>query len=114
MNKVDVIIIGSVAVNKQGAKIGKGGGFSDLEFAIGKEFGIINENTPTITTVHPLQIVKYMLPMEKHDVPLDYIITRNNVITTNTTYVKPKVIDWDKIGDKIEEIPFLKKFNKSV
>jgi 5-formyltetrahydrofolate cyclo-ligase len=114
MEKVDAIIIGSVTVNKQGAKIGKGGGFSDLEYAIGKEFGIINENTPTITTVHPLQIVEYMLPMEKHDVPLDYIITRNNVITTNTTYVKPKGIEWNIIGDKINEIPLLQKLKKSV
>ena len=114
MERVDAIIIGSVTVNKQGAKIGKGGGFSDLEYAIGKEFGSINENTPTITTVHPLQIVEYMLPMEKHDVPLDYIITRNNVIKTNTTYVKPKGIDWNIIGDKINEIPLLQKLNKSV
>ena len=69
---------------------------------------------PTITTVHPLQIVEYMLPMEKHDVPLDYIITRNNVITTNATYVKPKGIYWDIIGDKINEIPLLQKLKKSV
>jgi 5-formyltetrahydrofolate cyclo-ligase len=114
MDKIDVIIIGSVAVNKQGAKIGKGGGFSDLEYAIGKEFGIVNENTPTITTVHPLQILDYELPMEKHDVPMDYIITRDNIIATNTNYSKPKGIDWDKIGDKIKEIPFLKKLKNSV
>jgi 5-formyltetrahydrofolate cyclo-ligase len=114
MDKVDVIIIGSVAVNKQGAKIGKGGGFSDLEYAIGKEFGIVNEDTPTFSTVHPLQIVDYKLPMEKHDVPLDYIITRNNIITTNTSYVKPRGIDWNIIGDKINEIPLLQKLKKSV
>jgi len=114
MEKVDVIIIGSVAVNKQGAKIGKGGGFSDLEYAIGREFEIVNDDTHTITTVHPLQILDYDLPMEEHDVPLDYIITRDNIITTNTTYVKPKGIDWNIIGDKIKEIPFLQKLKKSV
>jgi 5-formyltetrahydrofolate cyclo-ligase len=114
MEKVDVIIIGFVATNKQGAKIGKGGGFSDLEYAIGREFDIVNENTPTISTVHPFQIVDYMLPMEKHDVSLDYIITRDDIITTNTTYKKPEGIDWDIIGDKINEIPLLQKLRKSV
>ena len=114
MEKVDVIIIGSVATNKQGAKIGKGGGFSDLEYAIGREFDIVNENTKTLSTVHPLQILDYILPMEKHDVPLDYIITRDDIITTNTTYKKPDGIDWDIIGDKINEIPLLQKLKKSV
>jgi 5-formyltetrahydrofolate cyclo-ligase len=114
MDKVDVIIIGSVAVNKKGAKIGKGGGFSDLEYAIGREFGIVNENTPTISTVHPLQIVDYELPMEGHDVPLDYIITRNNIITTNTSYVKPIGINWNIIGGKINEIPLLQKLEKRI
>ncbi len=109
MDIVDIIIIGSVAVNKLGAKIGKGGGFSDLEYAIGKEFGIVDENTPTISTVHPLQIVEYGLPMEKHDVPLDYIVTRNNIIITNSSYKKPEGIDWNIIGDKIKEIPLLQK-----
>ena len=109
MDIVDIIIIGSVAVNKLGAKIGKGGGFSDLEYAIGKEFGIVDENTPTISTVHQLQIVEYGLPMEKHDVPLDYIVTRNNIIITNSSYKKPEGIDWNIIGDKIKEIPLLQK-----
>ena len=114
MDSVDVIIIGSVAVNNKGAKIGKGGGFSDLEYAIGKEFGIVSENTPTISTVHPLQIVDYKLPMQDHDVPLDYIITRDKIIKTNTTYVKPMGINWNIIGDKINEIPILQKLNKGV
>jgi 5-formyltetrahydrofolate cyclo-ligase len=112
MDIVDVIIIGSVAVNKKGAKIGKGGGFSDLEYAIGKEFGIVSENTPTISTVHPAQIVDFELPMEGHDVPLDFIVTREKIINTDTTYVKPRGINWNIIGDKIKEIPLLQKLKK--
>lgn len=114
MDTVDIIIIGSVAVNKKGAKIGKGGGFSDLEYAIGKEFDIVSENTPTISTVHPLQILDHELPMEGHDVPLDYIVTRDKIIKTNTSYVKPKGINWNIIGDKINEIPLLQKLKKGV
>ncbi len=112
MEKVDAIIVGSVAVNKKGAKIGKGGGFSDLEYAIGREFGFVEKGTPTISTVHPYQIVDYECPMEVHDVSLDYILTRDNIIVTNTNYIKPKGIDWDILGDKINEIPILQKLKK--
>ena len=109
MDKVDLIIVGSVAVNKQGAKIGKGGGFSDLEYAIGREYALVDEDTPAVTTVHPLQVVDYELPMMAHDVPMDYIVTRNDIINTNTTYPKPGGIDWGIIGDKLEETPVLQK-----
>ena len=109
MDMVDLIIVGSVAVDRHGAKIGKGGGFSDLEYAIAREYRIVDKDTPTVTTVHPLQVIDYGLPMEKHDVPMDYIITRSDVIKTDTSYSKPKEIDWNIIGDKIKEIPVLKK-----
>jgi 5-formyltetrahydrofolate cyclo-ligase len=36
---VDLIVSGSVAVNRQGARVGKGGGFSDLEVAFLMEAG---------------------------------------------------------------------------
>ena len=97
---------------KKGAKIGKGGGFSDLEYAIGREFEIFDEDTPTISTVHRFQLVDYECPMEKHDVSLDYILTRDNVIISNTTYSKPKGIDWNILGNKINEIPILQKLKK--
>jgi len=112
MTDLDIVIAGSVAVNLHGAKIGKGGGFSDLEYAICRECGIINEDTPIITTVHPLQILNYELPMEEHDVPLDYVITRNEVLETDSLYLKPKGIDWNIIGHRIIDIPILQKLKK--
>ena len=50
--------------------------------------------------------------MEAHDVSLDYILTRGKIIVTNTTYAKPKGIDWNILGDKINEIPILQKLKK--
>jgi 5-formyltetrahydrofolate cyclo-ligase len=52
MKPVDLILCGSVAVRSDGARVGKGGGYSDLEFAIALEAGIIKRKTPIITTVH--------------------------------------------------------------
>jgi 5-formyltetrahydrofolate cyclo-ligase len=54
---VDLVVCGSVAVNRQGARIGKGGGFSDLEVAFLVEAGVIRPDTVLATTVHPLQVV---------------------------------------------------------
>jgi 5-formyltetrahydrofolate cyclo-ligase len=39
MSKVDLIIAGSVAVNEAGARVGKAGGYCDLEYAIEKNSG---------------------------------------------------------------------------
>jgi hypothetical protein len=42
---VDLVVYGSVAVNRQGARIGRGGGFSDLEVAFLVEAGVIRPDT---------------------------------------------------------------------
>jgi 5-formyltetrahydrofolate cyclo-ligase len=34
LQPVDLVVCGSVAVNRDGARVGKGGGFSDLELAL--------------------------------------------------------------------------------
>ncbi|UCH21360.1 MAG: hypothetical protein JSU83_23150 [Deltaproteobacteria bacterium] len=38
--------------------MGKGGGYSDLEYALVKEAGLIKNDTPIVTTVHALQVVE--------------------------------------------------------
>lgn len=113
MKKIDLVVVGCVAVNKKGAKVGKGGGYSDLEYALGREYGIVSENTLIITTVHPIQIIEKDIPMEKHDIPLDYIITTDEIIKTEERYIKPKGIYWDILTEeKINSIPILKKLKK--
>lgn len=113
MKEIDMLIVGSVAVNKNGARVGKGGGYSDLEFAIGREIGIITKNTVVVTTVHPLQILDIEIPMEKHDVPVDYIVTPSSIIASHTTYKKPHGINWDILKkEQIEKIPILQKLRE--
>ena len=59
---VDLIVAGSVAVNRKGVRVGKGGGYSDLEYAIGRQVGAIDAKTVVATTVHPLQLVGGVVP----------------------------------------------------
>jgi 5-formyltetrahydrofolate cyclo-ligase len=82
LEHIDLVVAGSVAVNRAGARLGKGGGYSDLEYAIGRELGVIDGKTRTATTVHPLQVLDLDLPMTDHDFSLDVIATPDEVIRT--------------------------------
>lgn len=108
MNPVDVVVAGSVAVNASGARVGKGGGYSDLEYALGREFGIVEEDTPILTTVHRIQVLDVDIPMTAHDVPIDYIVTRSR-ITECEKKAKPAGIIWDELDlAMLEAIPVLR------
>ena len=110
MKPVDLILCGSVAVRRDGARVGKGGGYADLEYAIVLELGIVSSSTPIITTVHPLQIVKMKPPRAPHDIPVDFIITPDRVIVSKTTLARPVGVYWEFLGEeKIAAIPLLKK-----
>jgi len=65
-----------VAVDKEGWRLGKGGGYGDKEIkTFSGKFGKI----PVITTVHELQIVD-KVPHQEFDTKVDYIITPNRII----------------------------------
>ncbi len=79
--KPDLIIIGSVAVDKKGNRIGKGGGFGDREIEIiNSKFGKVK----VITNVHDLQVFDdFSYLMEKHDHKVDIIVTPTRIIECN-------------------------------
>jgi len=109
VRKIDLIICGSVVVNRSGARVGKGGGYSDLEFALLTEEKKIGSMTPIVTSVHPLQIIDEEIPMKEHDIPLTAIVTPQEVIVTKSCYRRPKGIDWKILRqEKIDPIPVLK------
>lgn len=114
MRPVDLVISGSVAVNRQGVRIGKGGGFADLEYALAVAAGIVQPDTPVISTVHAMQILDEAFPITHHDVPLDYVVTPTETIhcTGNSAgdIPRPNGIYWEDLDEeKISEIPLLRK-----
>ena len=108
MPKIDLIVAGSVAVDRAGARIGKGGGFSDLEFALLTELGLVGRWTTVATTVHPLQVVRAAITMLAHDIPLDLIVTPDDTIVCPCHHKRPTGILWSALPEeKIAEIPVL-------
>jgi 5-formyltetrahydrofolate cyclo-ligase len=113
---IDLVVSGSVAVTEEGARVGKGEGYSDLEYAVLRELGLVDDATPVLTTVHERQVADgpesavpgATVPVDDHDVPMDYVVTPERTVETETPYERPDGIDWDALDDeRIAEIPVL-------
>jgi 5-formyltetrahydrofolate cyclo-ligase len=109
--ELDLVLTGSVAVNLKGARLGKGGGFSDLEYALLAEAGRIDRRTLVATTVHPIQILRENLMMTGHDIPVNLVATPRAVIEVDGAYRRPSGVLWDHLQPpQIHEIPVLERF----
>jgi 5-formyltetrahydrofolate cyclo-ligase len=107
LQPVDIVVLGSVAVNPAGVRIGKGAGYSDLEFAFLTEAGLIGEHTLVVTTVHGLQVLDEELPATTHDVGVDLIVTPEEIITCPSPH-RPSGLVWEHLdARKIASIPVL-------
>ena len=110
MRAVDLIVCGSVAVTRQGARLGKGGGFSDLEYALTVQAEKVGPNTPILTTAHPIQVLDEEIPLVPYDIPVDYIVTPEEVITCPGLLPRPKGIYWELLPEeKIAAVPILQR-----
>ena len=125
VSDVDLIVAGSVGVATDGFRIGKGEGYSDLEWAVLRELGAVDGDTTVATTVHELSVLDgpesavrgsvagdggaAALPTpDAHDVPLDLIATPDRTVRTDTPHARPDGVDWDALDDaKRSAIPVL-------
>jgi 5-formyltetrahydrofolate cyclo-ligase len=75
---VDIAVVGSVAVDKKGNRIGKGSGYGD------KELTYLKERNPKIlsgTLVHSSQVFEDFSNLaQEHDVSIDFILTEKEPI----------------------------------
>lgn len=113
--KIDLIVIGAVAVSKTGLRIGKGEGFADLEYAMMVNMGAVDDNTVVVCSVHDCQVMD--IPAElynDHDLTVDYVVTPTQIIKCEGgTHSKPKRLIWSRLTPKkFREIPILKHFRQ--
>ena len=77
--RVDLVVEGSVGVDRMGHRIGKGKGFADREIEDLKKRNIITNSTAIATTIHPLQLLNH-IPTESHDQRINMIVTTREII----------------------------------
>ena len=107
MRRVDVVVCGSVAVNRRGSRLGKGAGYSDIAVALLQEAGRIGPSTVIVTTVHPLQVIDDAVPETEHDFSVDLIVTPDEVIECEPQR-RPTGLYWNNLtAAKIAAIPVL-------
>jgi 5-formyltetrahydrofolate cyclo-ligase len=105
LQPVGLVVAGSVAVGEDGARLGKGGGFSDLEFAVAWAAGLIGPDTVVATTVHERQVVASgRIPTAAHDIWLDLIVTPDRVIRPRDGRGGPGWRDRSAAGIRWEEL----------
>jgi 5-formyltetrahydrofolate cyclo-ligase len=113
LTPVDLVIMGSVAVGLDGARLGKGGGFADLEFALATAAGLIGPGTVCVTTVHELQVRDLgEIPVTDHDVAIDLVVTPARIIDCRPyrSGRPASGIHWqDLTEEKIAAIPLLRR-----
>ncbi len=107
LGPVDFIVTGSVAVDRRGRRIGKGEGYAELEYAVLRELGIVEESTPVATTIHELQLVDY-IPRSPYDLTLDYAATPRRLLVFRDREERPPGLLWELLEcRKLREIPLL-------
>lgn len=113
LEEIDLVVSGCVGVGQDGARIGKGGGFSDLEFAVALEAGLVTDDTLIVTTVHEVQVLSAgEIPVTAHDVPVDIFVTPERVIGCRGSDLRrPTGIAWEELTEeKLSSIPVLQRW----
>jgi 5-formyltetrahydrofolate cyclo-ligase len=104
---IDLVVMGAVAVAPDGARVGKGEGYAELEYATLRMLGRLHAGTLVCTTVHDVQVVD-TIPVEAFDVPVDLIATPTRLLATDSPYARPDGILWDRLSpERIEAMPLL-------
>ena len=112
--EIDLIVCGSVAVTREGHRVGKGGGYSELEYGILREVDAIDDGTPIATTVHDLQIVDE-IPLDPWDFTVDVIATPRRLLRVAGERRRPGGIIWELVSEEMmEKMPILRELMKRV
>jgi 5-formyltetrahydrofolate cyclo-ligase len=110
LEPVDLVVTGCVGVDESGARLGKGGGFSDLELAVAAEAGLVGADTIVVTTVHERQVLPAgTVPTTDHDIHVDVVVTPERVLRCprSPDWALPRVRWEDLTEEKIAAIPLL-------
>jgi len=102
---IDLIVMGAVAVAGDGARVGKGEGYAELEYAVLRQLGCLRPHVVICTTVHDVQVVD-AIPVEPFDVSVDLVATPTRLFATATPYARPPGVLWEYLpAERIVAMP---------
>ncbi|GAX88789.1 5-formyltetrahydrofolate cyclo-ligase [Effusibacillus lacus] len=78
VSSIDVVLVPGVAFDLQGGRLGYGGGYYD------RFLPMLRSDAVKIGLAFDLQLVD-RLPVEEHDIHLDYVVTESSVIHCSST-----------------------------
>lgn len=93
-----------------GWRVGKGEGYTDLEFAMMAAMGAVSQETPVLTIVHDCQVLDFPEALlGPHDLTVDFILTPTRLLTTHCARPRPVAVFWSQISkDMLARIPVLR------
>lgn len=107
--RIDLVVSGCVAAGEDGARLGKGGGYADLELALLLAAGRVDPDVPIATTVHDCQVAAAgAVPVEAHDSTLDLVVTPTRTVRPRPRLPRPAGVLWERLSDeRIAAMPAL-------
>ena len=112
--RIDLFVVGCVVATREGARLGKGKGFAEMEWGALFELGAVDKDTVVATTAHEAQVVwPGKLPaegMEEHDLPVDIISTPSRMVRVKKRLAKPECgVLWERLSEeRLERMPVLR------
>ncbi len=110
MDSVDLIVTGVVGTDPDGRRLGKGEGYSDLEFGILLEYDLINRQVPIASTLHPAQeLDRGRIPDESLDITLSQYHTPERSVDVDNPASRPTGLNPNRLTEEqLENIPILR------
>lgn len=101
LGPLDLLLTGVSVVATNGVRFGKGHGFFDLEWAMFRELGAAQEETPIIAVGHDCQLIDTELEPSVVDTITDLIVTPTRVLQVEKQYDKPRGILWEFVSEEL-------------
>lgn len=100
-----LLVTGGSAVSSNGVRFGKGHGYFDFEWAILSELGLTDKSSVVVDVVHDCQFVNEVMPAERHDVAVDWVVTPTRSIHIDQTTRQRGQVYWEMVpGTEFERL----------
>jgi len=103
--KFALLVTGGSAVSNNGVRFGKGHGYFDFEWAVLSELGLTDSSSVVADVVHDCQFVNEVMPAEKHDVVVDWVVTPTQVMHIDQSSRQSGRVFWELVpGTEFEQL----------